>query len=485
LQSTAGSKNKDKKKTAKKNDAWSDMMSGLESAETEMTKPQPKKVDPSTLTAGSDAAKMMSLFSQPAAPAEPVLDAATMANLPPPRIHEHAPPGLEGGWQAFMKKGKHKKHHYGDETDLMQNLDSTAPPQTYSAWKPGGAVQAAKSAASAEYEAAMKDFDSFLQTGMEMGMESGVARMLLAAAQKPAKKSSINLLEKSSSATSEAGESEERISVASLVLDAYSDALASPPLHKLSLSRLDTPQLKNLWDKLQAVDPMTHPKAAGGQKAQAEQWCQYFEKNQQSAGQVLKDTQKWEQAESETAVATSLRTAVMEEKQVREQLLGTLAQDRQVLTSLLQGEQHAFKDAAAQVQKWIQRADSEIFSAAGAEGLALHQAAVDALNVIVNAQTEMSDMLELTISKRGTVEANQKALLAQVASEMQQAEADWQKKKRHEEKAKKVLDKAAKKFADVQKTCDKVLTNMEQRRHGGHREVSAIRTALLVLSENA
>merc|ERR1719327_664392 len=144
-------------------------------------------------------------------------------------------------------------------------------------------------------------------------MESSVARMLLAAATKPpAKKSSINLLEKSSSATSEAGESEERINVASLVLDAYSDILASPPLHKLSLSHLDTPQLQSLWDKLQAVDPMTHQKVAGGQKAQAEQWCQYFEKNQQSASQVLKDTQKWEQAQSESAVAASMRTAVME-----------------------------------------------------------------------------------------------------------------------------------------------------------------------------
>merc|ERR1719198_1826278 len=95
---------------------------------------------------------------------------------------------------------------------------------------------------------------------------------------------------------------------------------------------------------------MTHQKASAGQKAQAEQWCQYFEKNQQSAGQVLKETQKWENAESETAVAASLNTAVKEEKQVREQLLGTLAQDRQVLTTLLQGEQHAFHDAAAQIQ---------------------------------------------------------------------------------------------------------------------------------------
>lgn len=485
LQSTAGSKNQGKKKAAKKSDAWADMMSGLESAETEMTKPAPKKVDLSGAPAGSDAAKMMSLFSQPSTPAEPLLDAKTMANLPPPRIHMHAPPGLEGGWQAFMKKGKHKHHKYGDETDLMQNLDSTAPPQTYSAWKPGGAAAAAKNAAASEYAAAMKDFDSFLQTGMEMGMESSVARMLLAAARKPpAKKSSINLLEKSSSAASEAGESEERINVASLVLDAYSDILSSPPLHKLSQSHLDTPQLKNLWDKLQAVDPMTHPKASAGQKAQAEQWCEYFEENQQSAGQVLKDTQKWEKAESESAVAGSLSKAVMEEKQVREQLLGTLAQDRQVLTSLLQGEQHAFNDAAAQIQKWIQRADSELFSATGSEGIALHQAAVDALNVVANAQTEMTDMLELTISKRGTVEANQKTLLSQVTSEMQKAQADWQNKKHHEEKAKKVLDKAAKKFADVQKTCDKVLTSMEQRRHGGHREMSAIRTALLVLSDD-
>merc|ERR1719161_3240317 len=178
-------------------------------------------------------------------------------------------------------------------------------------------------------------------------MESTVAHVLLAAVHKqPTKKSPVNLLEKSSSAETEAGESEERISVASLVLDAYSDTLASPPLHQLSLSRLDTPQLENLWDKLQAVDPLTHHKAAAGQKAQAEQWCQYFEKNQQSAGQVLKDTQKWEQAESETAAAASLRTAVIEEKQVREQLLGTLAQDRQTLTSLLKGEQHAFHEAA-------------------------------------------------------------------------------------------------------------------------------------------
>jgi len=486
LQSTAGSNNKGKKKAAKKSDAWADMMSGLESAETEMSKPAPKKIDAAAAAAaGGDQAKMMALFSQPAAPAEPVLDATTMANLPPPRIHMHAPPGLEGGWKAFMKKGKHKHHKYGDETDLMQNLDTAGPPSTYAAWKPGGTVQAAKAAASDEYAAAMKDFDSFLQTGMEMGMESSVARMLLAAAKKqPTKKNSINLLEKSSSAASEAGESEERMSVASLVLDAYSDILASPPLHQLSLSRLDTPQLKNLWDKLQAVDPMTHPKAAAGQKAQAEQWCQYFEKNQQSAGQVLKDTQKWEQAESETAAAASLRTAVMEEKQVREQLLGTLAQDRQTLTSLLKGEQHAFHEAAAEIQGWIQRADTELFSATGAEGLALHEAAVDALNVLANAQTEMTDVLELTINKRGTVEANQKALLAQVASEMQKTQTEWQKKRQHEEKAKKALDMAAKKFANVQKTCDKVITSMEQRRHGGHREMSAIRTALLVLSDN-
>merc|ERR1719198_2098391 len=164
---------------------------------------------------------------------------------------------------------------------------------------------------------------------------------------------------------------------------------------------------------------MTHPKAAGGQKAQAEQWCQYFEKNQQSAGQVLKETQKWENAESETAVVASLNTAVKEEKQVREQLLGTLAQDRQTLTALLEGEQHAFHDAAAQIQGWIQRADAELFSSMGAEGLSLHQSATDALNVLSNAQTEMNDILELAIHKRGAVEVNQKSLLVQATSEMQ------------------------------------------------------------------
>lgn len=483
----SSTRGKGKKAAAKKSDAWADMMSGLQSAETDLSKPAPKKATATPVVAdGSDASKMMALFSPTPAPAMPVLDDATLANLPPPRIHPivGAPRGLEGGWQSFIKKGKHKHHKYGDENDLLQNLDAGAPPSTYAAWKPGGAAEAAKSAADAQYAAAMKDFDSFLQTGMEMSTESTVARMLIAAADKQsAKKSPVNLLEKSSSAASQAGESEERISVASLVLDAYSDILASPPLHQLSLSHLDTPQLQSLWDKLQAVDPMTHQKVAGGQKAQAEQWCQYFEKNQQSASQVLKDTQKWEAAESEAAVAASLRTAVMEEKQVREQLLGTLAQDRQVLTGLLQGEEHAFSDTAAQLQKWIQRADKELFSSTGADGLSLHEAAADALNVLTNAQTEMADVLELTIRKRGAVEANQKALLAQVTSEMQKAQSDWQQKKHHEDKAKKTLDKATKKFGDIQKKCDKVLTGMEQRRHGGHREMSAIRTALLVLSD--
>lgn len=311
-------------------------------------------------------------------------------------------------------------------------------------------------------------------------MESTVTRMLLAATNNP-----TNLLEKSSSTASEAGESEERKSVASLVLDAYSDILASPPLHQLSQSRLDTPQLKKLWEKLQAVDPMTHQKVADGQKAQAETWCTYFEKNQKSAGQVLQETKKWEQAESETAAAASLYTANMEEKQVREQLLGTLAQDTQVLTALLQGEQHAFHDAAAQIQGWIQRADAELLSVMGAEGMALHQSASDALNALSNAQTEMADVLELAIRKRGAVEANQKALLAQVTSQMQKVQTEWQQKKQGEVQAKKVLDTAVTKFAGVQKTCDKVLTGMEQRRHGGHREMSAIRTALLVLSDDA
>jgi len=457
------------------------MMSGLATAETDLTKPAEKKPAAGSAPAGSDAAKMMSLFSAPAAPAEPVLDAQTMANLPPPRVNLHAPKGLEGGWQALMKKGKHKHHKYGDETDLMQNIDA-GPPSSYTSWKPAGAAQAAKSAAANEYAQAMKDFDSdsFLQTSMEMSMESTVTRMLLAATNNP-----TNLLEKSSSTASEAGESEERKSVASLVLDAYSDILASPPLHQLSQSRLDTPQLKKLWEKLQAVDPMTHQKVADGQKAQAETWCTYFEKNQKSAGQVLQETKKWEQAESETAAAASLYTANMEEKQVREQLLGTLAQDTQVLTALLQGEQHAFHDAAAQIQGWIQRADAELLSSMGAEGMALHQSASDALNALSNAQTEMADVLELAIRKRGAVEANQKALLAQVTSQMQKVQTEWQQKKQGEVQAKKVLDTAVTKFAGVQKTCDKVLTGMEQRRHGGHREMSAIRTALLVLSDDA
>jgi len=294
-------------------------------------------------------------------------------------------------------------------------------------------------------------------------------------------------LEKSSadSAAETAAESEERITVASLVLDAYSDILVSPSLHQLSLSHLDTPQLKSLFQKLQAVDPMTHPKTAEGEKAQAEQWCQYFEKNEQNAGQVLQETQKWEKAESETAVAASLRMAVTHEKQVRERLLGAVTQDRQVLTALLQQQQHSFHEAATEIEGWLQRADKEVFSATGADGLAIHEAATDALNVLSNAQTEMADVLELTIHKRNTVEANQKALLTQVTSEMHKVQSDWQQKKHHEESSKKSLDKAAKSFAGIQNSCDKVLTGMEQRRHGGHREVSAIRTALLVLSENA
>merc|ERR1719421_613395 len=101
-------------------------------------------------------------------------------------------------------------------------------------------------------------------------MMTSVRRLLLAAAHTGPQKSSFL----------ETG-TEEQARAASLVLDAYSTALDSPPLHQLSLSRIGLAQLRDLWKKLQAVDPMKYPNAAApaGKQAQAERWCEYFEKN--------------------------------------------------------------------------------------------------------------------------------------------------------------------------------------------------------------
>lgn len=413
--------------------------------------------------------------------------------------------GFEGGWQAMMRKMPAKKHvHKDTDADLMEHLydNDGALPAAYTAWKPDDAPAPAPPASSAFAAAAASfDDDSFLQiraVNSRAGEDNPVVRLIALAATRrqrflrrdtlPAApllfEESSTRQKTSASGTAGSAVTEETINAAQMVLDMYAAVLDSPPLHQLSLSRLSVSELTELWHKLQAVDPMTHPNiiAPTGQQAQAERWCQYFDQNQGSAAPEKAAKVQWEKADAEIADAAGKRASVLEELEARTQLQRTVSQDVRDLTALSQGVRREYGSMVDQMQEWLGSARAGIQGLAGSsDGLALRDAIAAASNELATAQTEMGDLILAAIKKRSAVELRQRGWLSKVQVDAQKADQAWLQSTSQGSQWKSALDAAKKNLMQIESTCDVALEAMERRRHAGRREMRAIRIALLVL----
>merc|ERR1719428_2130877 len=237
--------------------------------------------------------------------------------------------------------------------------------------------------------------------------------------QSPSMRGAV-LLEESSTTSKEitselsaSGVTEETINAAQLVLDMYSAVLDSPPLHQLSLSRLSVSELTDLWHKLQSVDPMTHPNiiAPTGQQAQAERWCQYFEQNQGSAAPEHQALMQWEKADGDIAQAAGKRAAILEELEARTQLQRTVSQDIRDLSALEQGVNREYGTMITQLQAWVLQAGAAGVGASP-DGLALRDSVAQVREALSTSLTQLTDLINQAVHKRGTVEARQRGWLS-------------------------------------------------------------------------
>jgi hypothetical protein len=425
--------------------------------------------------------------------AQPADDGVVYDDDDLPKHHSNGMRGLEGGWQAFMKKPvqKVKKAPKLDpDVAIMESLytkDGGLPSQ-YTAWSPTeGAPKPVLAEAprpepqddsssdgggdNMDLEAAAKAFakdpDSafdFLQVTMESS--DAFAELIHHAARpKPSSFRGMMFLEASAVSVDMS-----RMAAASAVLEQYAEVLKSKPLRQLAKAKLSPPKLEALYQQLRNVDPLVGkvPVVTQGKQAQAEQMCKYFQEHMQAAAPVQKAVSLVEAASNSLAESVSKQAALLEEIDARTQLQRTMEQDLSSLNSLVtlakQGEDTSALEALGK-QLTGEAAMAVGASAEGMEG----------------AHAELKDLLDMAIEKRSEVLEAQRAKLAQLKVDVKNADADLAQKKGKAAASQASMETARKKLAGITTSCDATLDALARRRHAGHMEAHAIEIALKVL----
>lgn len=408
-----------------------------------------------------------------------------------PKHHTSAMEGLEGGWEAFMKKPAHKKGPKMDQdVAIMQSLytkDGGLPSQ-YKAWTPddapkapapvprasdggsGGGLTTADGGETMDLEAAAKAFakdpDSafdFMQ--IASAPSDPVNELISRAAMGPAYQSGASFLEASSVSVDS-----HRKAVASTILEQYSDVLKSKPLRQLAQAKLSPLKLQALYQQLRNVDPLagTGVILAQGKQARAEQMCNYFQEHVQLASPVQQAASLVETTSDELAESVSRRAALLEEIDARTQLQKTMEQDVSSLTVLAslakQGEDASALDA---LEKQLTGAAATAVGASAGE--------------LKGAHAEMKDLLDLALKKRSAALQVQSEKLAKLQGAVKDMDTDLAAKKEHASQSQSAMDMARRKLSGITASCDTTLNALAHRRHAGHMEAHAIEVALNVL----
>lgn len=372
--------------------------------------------------------------------------------------------------QKMQNKPKSRKPKLDPDVAIMENLyaNDGALPQQYTAWTPPAA-----DAKAAPPPAVNFDLDSFLQVASTSTskLSTRVSDLINSAAF-----AAQSFLEEFTVHTDAL-----HISAANAVLEHYAQVLQSPSLKQLAKAKLSPQKLAALWGRLQAVDPLTHPTlpSSQGKQAQAEQWCLYFQRNEQSATPMHKAIAQLEDDSNAFAEATSQRAALAEEINARTQLQKTVEQDVRSLTALLtqvQWQENATGQEAAQAKtrlKAEQRAPSSLLDLG---------AATDGLR---EGNEELADALQAVLQQRVQVLQTQRSKLTQLQGEVKKLDKGLAAKKDRVSKSKASLDAARKRLTGIRSSCSTALSTLAKRRHMGHMEAHAIEMALKVLGASA
>jgi hypothetical protein len=401
--------------------------------------------------------------ASPAPPPQPASDGIVYDDDDLPKHHpKPITMDLSGGWKSFLKRGAGRKAKAKLDPDVavMQSLYSSdgGLPSQYSAWKPSSAnapslpkEDPTPKAADVKTNAPSLDSDSD---------DDGAASFLQIAS-----KERVALRADAS-----------QDSAALIVLAQYAEVLQSQPLRHLAQARLSPAKLTALWQRLEAVDPLTHPNAvaAKGKQAQAEQWCVYFQRHEQAATPVRQAAARVENASSALAELSSSRAAMAEEVDARTQLEKTVEQDVQSLSTLLelarQGEEVSRLRAAAEGL------------ASGVNGMSEELMSLGAsVEAIQEGQVQLADALQAAMERRKQALEAQSAKLAELQQEEDMQQKELLKKKNEVSRRRAEVASAQKSIAGIQTSCDATLESAEKRKRVGHMEVHAIETALKVL----
>jgi len=274
-----------------------------------------------------------------------------------------------------------------------------------------------------------------------------------------------------------------RAMAANLVLEQYAEVLQSPSLKQLARAKLSPPRIAGLWQRLQTMDPLTHPETApppGRREAQAEQWCQYFETHAQAATPVHNAVVQAEKASNELAEATARHAASIEEVAARTQLQRTLEQDVRSLTALLNATQqeravlglHPVQDALANQAASAHKSNAkELMDLDGA------------VQNIRDSHVELMDLLHAALQKRSVALQVQRLKLLALLQSTKVEESHLAQKRATAAQAQAGIEAARKRLATIQAACDATLGARGHRQHAGHMEAHAIEVSLKVLHE--
>jgi len=407
-----------------------------------------------------------------------------------PKHHASIMEGLDGGWQALMKKPEHVAPKVDQDVEIMQSLyakDGGLPTQ-YKAWSPdadapkapapkraqprgdsgadapddGGPMDLEAAAKALEKNPNADPFD-FMQVGSES--RDPIGALIRHAATAPSFSGGASFLESSAVSTDMS-----RRSVASTVLDEYGEVLRSRPLMQLAKAKLSPVKLAALYQQLRHIDPLaaTAPVLVQGKQAKAEQMCKYFQEHMQAAGPVQKAVSLVEAASNELAESVSRRAALLEEIEARRQLQKTMEQDVASLTTLAglakQGEDVSALDALAK-------------QLTGAAAITVDKSA----DFLEGAHEEIQDLLSLALKKRSAALQAQNKKLTHLQSAVANADTDLSAKKMRASTSEAAMQTARGKLSGITTSCDTTLNALAHRRHAGHMEAHAIEVALKVL----
>jgi len=398
----------------------------------------------------------------------------------PRHHHRSISAELEGGWKSFMHKGAAAKAHkpkLDPDVAIMNSLyaNDGGLPKQYTAWQPSAADgQASPPGIGADLKAAAKELESPLAFAQVSALTLGagsVARLIQHAAVGDTSTVPTVLLQEVAVVANAT-----RIAAANIVLDQYAQVLRSQTLQQLANAKLSPPKLAALWERLQQVDPLTNPGAVAvpeRRQAQAEQLCQYFEKNEQSAAPAHQAVVQLEKASNQLAESVSQRAALAEEVDARTQLQRTVEQDVQSLSGLLNATQQELTSLS-----------SEDLPALWPSGIGVARELMNlgaATEAVQAEHTELVDLLEAMQQRRVRVLEAQRVKVAQLHTAMGAADKTVAEKKALVTRSHEGIEAARQRLAGIRASCSATLGALGRRRHAGHMEAHAVEVALQVL----